>query len=132
MGLAGPWLLFPGVDAAGVLVVAAAARRRLGGRWWLPLAAVTHAVAALCAIPLLWRSRRAAAWAVAIAATVAAVFLVDDLVRVEVGPSPVAHLLYMTRYLLPAIWLFAGKRAEFGGPVLFAGATSSARTVALP
>jgi hypothetical protein len=97
VGLGGFWLLFPGVDALGVVFVALALRSR---RWWFATLPV-HLVAGLVTFPLLWRSRRPVLWAVAIALAVVVVFAFRD----RSGAPVWLHVVFMTRYLLPALYL---------------------------
>jgi hypothetical protein len=107
MVCAGPWLLFPGADALGVLAVAllwrgraqASARARL----WI-LAAFAHLVAAVVTVPLLAGRFRPATGAALLALVVALVFTAAD----REGAIPWwEHLIYTSRYFLPAVWLWS-------------------------
>jgi hypothetical protein len=108
---AGPWLLFPGADALGVLAVAllwrgraqAAARARL----WL-LAAFAHLVAAVVTVPLLaGRLISPARGAALLALVVALVFTAADREGLVAWWE---HLIYTSRYFLPALWLWSASR----------------------
>ena len=103
MALGGFWLLFPGVDALGVFCVGLA--QRLGRRWWF-VSLPVHVVAGLTSVSLLWRSHRPAIWAALIASAVALVFTADSFLRGDGGVSAPEHLVYTTRYFLPALFLW--------------------------
>lgn len=101
--LGGFWFLFPGVDALGVLLVALMARNP-GNRLLWPVTAITHAIAAIAAVGILLR-RRALELAVLLPALVMVGFTIDGSVR-ELGVPAWEHLLYTSRYLIPAAFLY--------------------------
>lgn len=94
----GVWLLYPGVDALGVLMIALMLRAPLRGLWWL-LAGIVHPVAALVSWPLL-RPGRWTLWLVGASsiACIVAVGLIDTFSTTS-------------RYLLPLIYLACLDRA---------------------
>jgi hypothetical protein len=102
-GLGGFWLLFPGADALGVLGVAFMARRARAGLLW-PLTGAFHLVSALVTVSMLSkRFSRPWLWSASIGVLVMVVFTLLD--RSDVPPWE--HFLYVTRYLVPASYLYA-------------------------
>jgi hypothetical protein len=100
--LGGFWFVFPGADALGVLGVALMARRARGALLW-PLICLLHLVSGLTALPLLFTRRFAWIAAAAIALGVVVIFAATSS---SSSVSTWEHVAYMTRYLLPAAFLF--------------------------
>lgn len=99
----GFWFLFPGVDAAGLLVFAVMQRsphRRT--RVWLVLS-LTHAVAAIAAVGLLIR-RRQRLLAFVLPSIVIITFATVGWFTSE-PINPFVHAAWTTRYLLPFVYL---------------------------
>jgi hypothetical protein len=108
MIFAGPWLLFPGADALGVLAVALLWRGRARGRdraaLWI-VAAFAHLVAAVVTVPLLARRLSSPARGAALLALV--VGLIFTAADREGAVAWWEHLIYTSRYFLPAVWLWS-------------------------
>jgi hypothetical protein len=108
LALAGPWFLFPGVDALGLLPLLLLGRSRSSSAIAFALAGVTHGIAALCIIPALITPYGRAIAALLVGAFVAVLFTVQgELAGVTGGVGPIEHLAWTTRYLLPGLFLLA-------------------------
>lgn len=98
------WLLLPGVDALGVLLIGLLARTRRRIFWFATLP--VHAVAGIAAIGLVLRARVPILWGLIGIGAIMVGFTIDGEVRnLDVDVTATEHLLYTTRYLLPILWL---------------------------
>lgn len=101
----GFWLLFPGVDAAGVLAMALVPRAPKARLLYFPIVLFTHAIAAIAAFGV-FIGRKRIELAILLPLLVAVAFTIHGIVLGD-PVGPIEHAIYLTRYLLPAIWMIA-------------------------